>query len=273
MTNSDDVLAAINELVPSLPNHLFTDLRLPLKRSVSHGQMRALILAVQQLAPHVSSDAFTEHTTPADLVEWVAAATAESSPGPPPRGSYRSHNTTIRPLEPSDIPVLYQATLRPQSAHRWRFRGRTPSPEEFESVLFGRDVLAQFIVIEAGGGRPVGLVVGYDPDTTSGHCSVAVQRAWDHDRSAGLMFEGAFVMVQYLFDHFNLRKLYFDVPEYNLTLFSQSPGSLLVEEGRLIDHYYYGDRYWDRVTFALYRSTWDETAEGLRGRWPEGHFD
>jgi len=234
--------------------------------------MSGLVLAVQRLAPHVSADAFTDQTTVGDVLAWIGAADASKPLTPPPRGSYQSRNTTIRPVEAGDIEALYRASLRPQSSHRWRFRGRTPSPREFEQTLFADDVLAQFVVVEAASGAPVGLVVGYDPDMVAGHCAVATQRVWDHSTGSGLMFEGTLVLVQYLFDHFTFRKLYFDVPEFNLDLFGDARGRLLVEEGRLIDHYYYGDRYWDRVTFGLYRSSWDEVADGFRGSWPDGHF-
>ncbi len=273
MASSDaEILRQLQQLVPNLSDDLFADTRTPLSEKVPHSQLRMLVLAVQKLAPHVSAEAMTAHTTGEDVLAWIRGAEDDRSVGPPPRGSYRSQNTTLRPLEPGDIDVLYRATLRPQSAHRWRFRGRTPSPQEFEHVLFGNDVLAQFIVVDVAGDKPVGLVVGYDPDMSAGHCAVAIQRAWEDPRSAGLMFEGVLVLVQYLFDHFTLRKLYLDVPEYNLSLFGSSPGPLLVEEGRLAEHYYFGDRYWDRITFAIYRSTWDTLAEGFRGRWPEGHL-
>lgn len=50
-------------------------------------------------------------------------------------------------------------------------------------------------------------------------------------------------------------------------------GSLLVEEGRLKGHYFYGERYWDLLTFAIYHEDWEKVAVLFRGEWPEGHFD
>lgn len=76
--------------------------------------------------------------------------------------------------------------------------------------------------------------------------------------------------IQYLFDHFDFRKLYFEVPEYNASLLATGAGSLLAEEGRLREHLYYGDRMWDMVVYALYREPWETVADGFRGRWPEG---
>lgn len=87
------------------------------------------------------------------------------------------------------------------------------------------------------------------------------------------MIEGIFVFIQYLFDHFDFQKIYLEVPEYNLSLFAGGIGSLLEQEGCFRDHLYYGDRRWDMLMFALYRSSWEAVADGFRGRWPEGHFD
>lgn len=64
-----------------------------------------------------------------------------------------------------------------------------------------------------------------------------------------------------------------EVPECNVSLFPNRSAGLLVEEARLRDHLYYGDRHWDMLHLALYRDTWDGVADAFRGRWPDGHFD
>lgn len=123
---------------------------------------------------------------------------------------------------------------------------------------------------------PVGAIVGYDADRVSGHCKIAMLRLGDDyvaSTSSGLMIDGFFAFGQYLFDHFNFRKLYIEVPEYNMSLFSEGIDNFMAEEGRFKDHYNFGDRWWDCFVLAIYRTTWEAVADNFRGSWPDGHFD
>jgi hypothetical protein len=172
------------------------------------------------------------------------------------------------------VDALYFASLEPQVAHRWRFRGRTPAPNEFRDNLFDPGVLAQFMVVQADTDDPIGLVSSYQASMVAKHCFVAFQRLRTNDDgpTGGLMIEGLLIFVQYLFDHFDFHKVYFEVPEYNASLFARGPGAIVEEEGRFKDHLYYGDRTWDMLTFALYRARWESVADGFRGLWPDDHF-
>ena len=277
--DGDRVLAFLKERIPSVPDDLLDDPGASVPDRLTHQELQMLIFAAQRAAPHLTREAFEAGFTAGDLVAWVAPALAAPQSGAgadrPPRGSYRSSSTTLRPVVPEDVDALYVASLEPQVAHRWRFRGRTPSPAEFHDRLFSPAVLAQFIVVDLETRSSVGLVTAYDADPYGGHCAVAFQRlATAADRaSRGLMMEGVFVFVQYLFDHFDFRKVYFEVPEYNASLLATGAGSLLAEEGRLRGHLYYGDRTWDLITYALYRTEFESVADGFRGHWPPGHLD
>ena len=131
------------------------------------------------------------------------------------------------------------------------------------------------VVATESNGAPVGVVSAYNAEPTAGHCYVAMQRVLHDDNEGlntkGLMVEGFFVFVQYLFDHFDFRKLYLEIPEYNRTLIAGGPNSLLVQEGELKDHCYYGDRMWSQFIYALYRAKWEEVAPAFRGDWPADH--
>jgi RimJ/RimL family protein N-acetyltransferase len=279
-SDSELVTSYLRERVESLPPDLLEDISSPIRPKLAHGPYQALLFAVQSVAPHISRDAFDAGFTGADLVAWLAPVLKEGRPEQdhraerPPRGSYTSDNVTLRPIAPPDVDALYFASLDPRASHRWRFRGRTPAPNEFRDNLFDPGVLAQFMVAHAETGEAVGLVSSYQASMVGKHCFVAFQRLRrEAGPTSGLMIEGLLIFVQYLFDHFDLRKVYFEVPEYNATLFSRGPGALVEEEGRFKDHFYYGDRMWDLLTFALYRTRWESVADGFRGVWPEGHFD
>lgn len=265
-------------MVPGLTPEHFADLARPISETLEHATRQVLFAAVRHLNPNVSRQAMTSDPTWADVFAWLDGASPEG-PAPadrPPRGSYRSPSTTLRPIGPPDVEALYHASLDPRAAHRWRFRGRTPSYQDFAGILFAPEVLCQFIVVEVSSGRSVGLVAAYGADHTAGHVKVAIQRLprpVAGEETHGLMIEGFMVFAQYLFDHFNFRKLYMEVPEYNMSLFGGGAEGILRIEGQLEDYYFWGDRHWDLYHLSLTRERWDEVAGLFRGVWPDDHFE
>ncbi len=70
------------------------------------------------------------------------------------------------------------------------------------------------------------------------------------------MVEGFLLFIQYVFDHFSFRKLYFEVPEFNDALLQGMDGHPLRREGNLVGHQYHAGRFWDMRIWALYRDDW-----------------
>jgi len=294
MTTSSDVtnpdlapgIEFLRSRIPGLPTDFGDRLDEPVRDYLVHSQFQAFIAAVQLAAPDIRREALMNGVTGRDVLYWLKAAATEVArrsevASRPPRGGYRSPNVTLRPIVDGDVQPLYLSSLDPRNNHRWRHRGLTPSPEEFRQALFTDQVLAQFMVIPVGQpGNPIGLVSSYDADAISGHCCIAAQRidlsgtaaeavAVD-DPSRGLIAEGLLIFIQYLFDHFNFRKIYLELPEYNRSLIDGGAESLLVLEGQKTEHYYYGDKWWDQYTYALFHSKWEEFAVLFRGEWQDG---
>lgn len=268
-------LADIRARIPGFPSDLDGLDARPLKEVLSHGQLQALVLACRSVLPHISRDAFASNPTVADLIHWAEGGTDSPLQSDIKRGSYRTATVHLRPLNEQDVWALYYAALEPRNAHRWRFRGRTPSPEEFRALLFGPATMAQFMAVESATLATVGTVVAYAPDLSAGHCSIAIQRVAPStgDSTSGLMIEGFLIFVQYVFDHFGCTKLYLELPEYNRSLVGGGAGSLLELEGRLRDHHRYADRMWDQWIYAIYKERWDEIAPYFRGPDPDSMGD
>ena len=277
-----------SSVVPSLPDSFGGDPETLLSESAAHGDLQAVIMAAMNVAPHLDRAAFTESTTVADVVAWIGPDVAlldgagDTGLVERPRGSYATAAATLRPVSEHDVELAYHASLGVRSAHRWRFRGQTPSPEQFRREFFSPATFVQFSVVAATrpDGPTVGVVSAYNANLSDGVAYVAFQRfdesyaepvSGGRPTTKGLMVEGLLVFFQYLFDHFTFRKIYVEVPEYNLSLFEQGAGQIFEKEGELADHLYFGDRYWSQLIFALYRETWDEVAEAFRGRWPSSH--
>jgi len=105
-------------------------------------------------------------------------------------------------------------------------------------------------------------VVAYDPVHEYGTCSLAFQRI-GQSVVGGEMFLGMFHLIEYVFAHWNMRKLYADVPEYNESHLGDGFG-VLTEEGRLREYVYFDGRFWDRIFYAIDRRRWEELAELAR---------
>lgn len=119
------------------------------------------------------------------------------------------------------------------------------------------------MLIDSSSGSAVGCASGYSADLASGHCYFAAIRT--SELKPGLVIEGSLCLLDYLFDHFELRKIYLEVPEYNAGLFPAGPDSPLHLEGELPGHYRFGGKEWAQRIYAVYREDWDRFAQAV---WP-----
>lgn len=165
--------------------------------------------------------------------------------------------TVLSPLEKSDLPFLYGLAIDERTGFRWRHAGAVPPFDVFcQNVWNG--VALQFIVREKKGHQPIGLVQLYNVDHLQqfGYFAAAFIQ---ETHGVGIAAEGIANFISYVFATWNLRKLYMDMPEYNV---SQISGVIqrgpLALEGRFTEHSYYQGRWWDRFIFAIHRQKFIE---------------
>jgi hypothetical protein len=158
---------------------------------------------------------------------------------------------SLVPLTPEYHRALYLLSVTDQNSFRWRFHGTTPSLETFERSLHP-GVLCQFVVVPTGQPqRLLGLVVAYNANLQNGYCFLAA--VTDPSSGAGIL-EAAGLFLRYLIRNWPFRKIYLEVPEYNVAQYQSAVSAgVLREEGRLKEHQYFLDRYWDLITYAIYR--------------------
>jgi RimJ/RimL family protein N-acetyltransferase len=157
------------------------------------------------------------------------------------------------PLAVRHLDFLYDLATNEEVGYRWRFQGTVPSPDKFQSALWDA-VLCQFVVVDVRG-KAVGHVVAYNPDLHQGWTHVGGIMHPDVIGS-GIGLEALDLFVAHLFSAYNLRKVYFEVPEYNLSEFGSLIGPVLEVEARLKGHVYLGGSYWDFLVLALYRDSY-----------------
>jgi RimJ/RimL family protein N-acetyltransferase len=119
-------------------------------------------------------------------------------------------------------------------------------------------VLAQFLIVRADTGEPIGLVVCYNPEFRHGYAYLAMIIVPKYEMS-GWALEADAIFLNYLFETFGFRKIYLEVIEFNYQRLASGAGSLFHVEGCLKDHEYHLGHRWHLYTLAIYRDEWQDT--------------
>lgn len=154
----------------------------------------------------------------------------------------------LRPVQQSDLTALYTLAIHPQTAFRWRYRSAQPTMDTFARELW-TGVLVQYVVRPARGDDAAGLVVAYSP--AEGHAYLGAVFDPAHTGS-GLAAQAVMAFARYLFHSFPLRKLYLEIPEFNMPQLRSGAGRLFQVEGVLREHCYHAGRWWDQHIAAIY---------------------
>lgn len=189
------------------------------------------------------------------MTEWERQVRAV--PDPPP---LEGRDVLLRPVEPADATSMRLVELSIELGPRWRFRGATPSPEEWTQSMSG--TLAQFVVVEKASGNVIGIVQIHGASFQDGYAELSAAKIGGLDRSPLLMF-GVVMFVRYVFSCWNFRKLYMQVPEFNFSQIESGVDKFFFIEGRLRDHLFAYGRSWDQFQLAIYRDRWLEHGQAL----------
>lgn len=211
------------------------------------------------LCRNLPNEAITRDTSWEDVEFWIANSPDESDPSAITNGRPRVH---LRPICLEDIPALYNASLSPSSANRWRYRGRTVSPESFAIELWS-GVLCQFTVADNDTSKTLGLVVAYNADLSNGHCYFGLQRVATREVPGG-MVEGCAAFVSYIFENFPFRQIYCEIPTHNQALGRSLADLKIAQEIACYpDHHFGAMGYEDLRVYLIRRQVWIEFASNI----------
>lgn len=171
-----------------------------------------------------------------------------------------SRDVLLRPLLPSDFEWCYALMCGPSGA-RWRYRGRTPSPEVVSADLW-RNVFAQFVVVDRELGTPMGLVGLYNVSLDAGRAHAFAVA--DPDRSTRVV-EGFGILCAWAFEQHGFERIFLEAPEFNAVTFA-SLGDAAVVEGRLRNYEFWRGRYWDLLIMSISRAAFDRRFSRLLDR-------
>ena len=186
----------------------------------------------------------------------LAHARPPASPTPDLVPQLATDRYQLIPVRREMTDALYRLSTDPAINFRWRFRGAIPTPETFEAALW-QGVVAQFIVVETGTTDILGHVVCYGAESAQQHAYVGAVFS-PRMIATGRPIQPIALFINYVFVTWNLRKLYMEVPEFNMETLWSGAGSFFHQEACFREHDYYAGRFWDKYVLAVYR---DEMAE------------
>jgi hypothetical protein len=173
----------------------------------------------------------------------------------------QNDRVALRVLRPTDYDALYETATVPGNGLYERFRGATPSPDDFVKALWG-GILVQFVPETEH--RMMGLLVAHNASFVDGVVRVvhlAYDEFDDRDHESALL-----QFLDYLFVNWELRKIYAEVPEFRRDRFLSRGGRIFCEEGCLRDHQFLAGRYWSTYIYGLTRSQWEQAHQsGVNG--------
>lgn len=159
----------------------------------------------------------------------------------------------MRPVGQRDVESLRVAEFVALGT-TWRTRGATPSPQQYSDLVW-QGVLAQVLAIQDtdAEGHLVAWLQVYNVEHDSGVGFIGAARFGDNPASFTISL---ILFLDYVFQCWDLRKLYFEVPASLELMLQPWVPTLLSIEGRLLDRVFSGGKYQDVGIYCLNRSSW-----------------
>jgi diamine N-acetyltransferase len=157
----------------------------------------------------------------------------------------------------ADLPFLFRLYSDPSRCHLWKASRRVYDEREFLQIWtpWVSSVMAKFIV--ENNQRPVGWVMSGDDYLEHGFTKVHTILQ-EENVGHGVGVVATALLTDYLFKQLPLRKIYFEVFDFNPAVVRIWRKLGLVEEGLLKGDRFWDGTYWDLHIFALYRDAWPD---------------
>lgn len=169
----------------------------------------------------------------------------------------------LRPVNADDHDVLFQWHTDARNIHLWWADRHVLSYEQFVEDFrsqFNGYMQAFFMVDYTDADDetyPIGLVYTYNTNWIDRFTYLAVYLAPDytalrHGPAA------AYLIVKHLFAYYGFRKIYSEIYAYNSPSLKAAERYGFVEEGRLKEYRWFGDRFWDLHILSVSLQGFDE---------------
>ncbi len=151
----------------------------------------------------------------------------------------------------TDLWQLYHVTVLSEAAATWRYSGTIPSFQQFAGE-FWSGVHTQLAIRDSSSRSVCGLVVSYAYDAVNGHTKAGVVV---EPVGRGLGLEAMFLFLDHLFQSWPVRRIYFEVPDFNIGRLGSVLDEFASMEGRLRGHLYWRGEWHDQLIFVVDRAS------------------
>jgi hypothetical protein len=255
--------------VPGIPPTAGRSFDLTREGILTQSDRKILRLLMRLAVPSLPVEAYAGLACLGDLVDFLnemeeRGAVSTDLFGAPILKGITAPSVFMRPYMPQDEATLYFASMEPSNSFRWRFRGQTVSVHEFSSAI-SAGVLCHYVFCSTASSELVCYAAAYNYDANAAHCTIAVQRlGFDQDHET-VVVEALGLFLNYLFETFSIRKVFADIPEYNIDRFGIVQ-QLVDVEGKRADYYWHAGRYWSELTVSISRDNWERFAVNFFGQ-------
>lgn len=167
---------------------------------------------------------------------------------------WRTRRVHLKRFEDADVGPYVELCSSLDIGRRFRFGGAAISPHAAMSAVWD-GTLVHLVGIGNRSRRRLGVASVTSADMRNGTAYFSV--VGDPTVvGSGLMIEVAGLAIDYVFETWPFRKLYAEVPAYNLVTFESVTRRFFRREGLLTEHVFLDGRYWDVHILATDRATW-----------------
>lgn len=178
----------------------------------------------------------------------------------------RGRSVVLRPVTEADYPLIYSWRVDADFVALWHTPNRrVPTYREYVPELerWLADGIT-LVVAERETGIACGFGRAYNVNLADGWAWLQAYLSPEVRLRPFQVAEAAALFANYLFTMFPLRKLYSEVNSYNRRALRLDERLGFREHGRLPNHVWFKDRYWDTILFSLTREDWVERTSRLR---------
>jgi len=145
----------------------------------------------------------------------------------------------------------------------WQWYGYPTSTQGFHESLWSRSLVA-YSILSLESATPLGLASAYGANLANGTCYMQVLLFPEYQRRFWPL-EGAVLLINTIFNRFNLRKIYGEVSDKALRQFASAlRRSYIHVEGTLREHGFVDGQFQDVHIMAVYREEWALSPFGRR---------
>lgn len=187
---------------------------------------------------------------------------------------------SLRRFDPAkDYPFFYRVYSDYNEQHNLFDLVNLNSPERFPQTFekaLSHNYRDTFIIEQCSTKEYVGFIISYGYSPNDGHIKIMeyIEKPYRRCGYGGL---ACLYFLHMLFKHYNLRKVYTEVYEFNDESIRAHIGAGFEEEARLKEYRFYDGKYWDFITYSISREKFtyvfgkkmDKISALIKGEWNE----